>query len=108
MEIVFHGHHVQVGDYFRRRAERGVEKLARRLGTASGAVVRVREDAAAKHVEVELDAPGRRLVGSGEAKHLGPALTRALEAVSRQVGHLKGVRQARVRREATARRVQEA
>ncbi|HYD52458.1 MAG TPA: HPF/RaiA family ribosome-associated protein [Gemmatimonadaceae bacterium] len=108
MEIVFHGHHAHIGAFFRRRAERGVQKLSRRLGSVTGAIVRVSNDADVKRVEVEIDAPGRRLVGKSQGKFVGPALTRALEAVARQVGHTKGVRQALTRREAMTRRVQEA
>jgi ribosome-associated translation inhibitor RaiA len=108
MEIVFHAHHAQISDYLRRRAERGLEKLARRIGRATSAVVRVVNDATIRRVELELDTPGRRLVGKGEAKHFGPALTEALAAISRQVGHVKGAREAQTRREAMTRRVQEA
>jgi ribosomal subunit interface protein len=108
MEIVFHGHHAHIGAYFRRRAERGVEKLAKRLGRVTAAEVRVTNDADTKRVEVEIDAPGRRLIGKADAKHVGPALTQALEALSRQVGHVKGARRAHTRREAMTRRVQEA
>ena len=108
MEIVYHGHHAHIGAFFRRRAERGVAKLARRLGPVTTAVVRVSNDADRKRVEVELDAPGRRLIGKSEGKYVGPALTRALEAVGRQVGYVKGVRRAHTRRESMTRRVQEA
>jgi ribosome-associated translation inhibitor RaiA len=108
MEIVFHAHHAQISDYLRRRAERGVEKLARRVDRATTAVVRVVNDATIRRVEIELDAPGRRLVGKGEAKHFGPALTEALAAISRQVSHVKGAHRAHTRREAMTRRVQEA
>jgi ribosomal subunit interface protein len=108
MEIVFHGHHAHIGAYFRRRAERGVEKLVRRLGGVTAAEVRVSSDADAKRVEIELDVPGRRLIGKAEAKNVGPALTQALEALSHQVSHVKGARDAHTRREAMTRRVQEA
>ena len=108
MDIVFQGHHAHIGAYFRRRAERGVDKLARRLGGVTASTVRVSSDADAKRVEVELDAPGRRLIGKAEAKHVGPALTQALEAIARQVSHVKGARDAHTRREAMTRRVQEA
>lgn len=97
-----------VSDYVRRRAERGVDKLGRRLGRATGAVVRFGGDGPHRYVEVEISAPGRVLVGRGEGKFYGPALTAALHAIERQVGHVRGARQAHVRREAATRRVQEA
>lgn len=108
MEIVFHVHHAEISEYLRRRAERGVEKLARRVGRTTGAVVRFNNDGAVRRVDVELETPGRRLIGKAEAKHFGPALTEALEAVGRQIGYVKGVRHAHTRREAMTRRVQEA
>ena len=97
-----------VSDYVRHRAERGVAKLGRRLGRVTGAVVRFGGDGPHRHVEVEISAPGRVLVGRGEGKFYGPALTAALHAIERLVGHVRGARQAHVRREAATRRVQEA
>lgn len=108
MEILFHTHHANPSAYMKRRAEGGVRKIARRLGNVTGATVRFGGDGPVRRVEVELDAPGHRLVGKAEAKYFGPALTEALRAVLRQVGHLKGSRQAHTRREAMTRRVQEA
>jgi len=97
-----------VSEYVRRRAERGVDKLGRRLGRVTAAVVRFGGDGPHRYVEVELTAPGRVLVGRGEGKYYGPALTAALHAIERQVGHVRGARQAHVRRESATRRVQEA
>jgi len=97
-----------VSDYVRSRAARGLDKLGRRLGRATGAVVRFGGEGPHRFVEVELSAPGRVLVGRGDGKFYGPALTAALHAIERQVGHVRGARQAHVRREAATRRVQEA
>jgi hypothetical protein len=97
-----------VSHYVRRRAERGVQKVGQRLGRPTSAVVRFGGDGPHRNVEIELSAPGRVLVGRGEDKFYGPALTAALHAIERQVGHVRGARQAHVRREAATRRVQEA
>lgn len=108
MDVIIHTHHAHVGDYMRRRVTVGVDKLARRLGHVTGASARFIADGPVRRVEVELDAPGHRLVGKAEGKAFGPALTEALRAVDRQVAHLKGARDAHTRREAMTRRVQEA
>lgn len=108
MEILFHAHHAHVGEYLRRRVSRGVEKLARRLGHVTAATARFSQDGDVRRVEIELDAPGHRLVGKADGKGYGPALTEALAAIERQIAHLKGSRDAHVRREAATRRVQEA
>lgn len=108
MEILFHTHHAHVGDYLRRRVTIGVEKLARRLERVTRATARFSLDGDVRRVEVELDVPGRRLVGKGEGKGFSPALSEALRAIERQIGHVKGTREKAVRREAATRRVQQA
>jgi ribosome-associated translation inhibitor RaiA len=109
MEIVYHAHHAEISDYMRLRTERGLQKVERRLGTASGATVRFEGDGTARRVEITVTAPRKgALVGAGQGKSFGPALTAALDGLLKQVGYVKGTRQAAVRREAQLRRVLEA
>jgi ribosome-associated translation inhibitor RaiA len=107
MDIEIRAPNLTVSDYIRQRVERGLEKVGNRAGGATTGLARLSEDGAVRRVELEVHASSRRepIVGLGRGKHWGPAVTAALQALQRQVGHLKGSRKAHVRREAATRRV---
>jgi ribosome-associated translation inhibitor RaiA len=108
MEIVYHAHHAEITEDLRLRAERGLRKLERRLGRATEAIVRFEGDGSTRRVEITIQAPQRRLIGCGAARTFGPALTRAVEGLLKQAGHVRGTRDAAMRRVAQMRRVAEA
>ena len=90
MEIVFHSHHAAVSDHLRRLAQRGLDRIARRLTRVVSAVVRFEQDGRLRRVEIVLHAPrNRQLVGEGNGRYFGPALTAALERVASQTNHVK-------------------
>ena len=107
MDIEIRAPHLTVSEYIRQRVERGLEKIGHRAGGATTGLARLTEDGAVRRVELELHAASRRepIVGEGRGKHWGPSVTAALQALQRQVGHLKGARKAHVRREAATKRV---
>ena len=101
MEIVFHSHHARVSDHMRRRAQRGVEKMARRLTRAVSAVVRFEEDGRERRVEIVVHAAhNRRLVANGIARFFGTALADALARMGTQTNHAKRPAKDRARRRA--------
>jgi ribosome-associated translation inhibitor RaiA len=105
VEIILHVHHANVTDAMRARAERAVRKLGTRLNRAVDAVVRFEYDGGQCRVELELRTAHRApLVAEGSAAHFGPALTRAIERLEREVrdAHGKTVRQRRALRRAKA------
>lgn len=105
MEIILHVHHANVTDTMRTRAERAVRKLATRVTRAVDAVVRFEYDGGTCRVELELrSARHAPLVAEGSAAHFGPALTRAIDRLDREVRdvHAKAVRQRRALRKAKA------
>lgn len=110
MEIEIRAPSLTVSEYIRQRAERGLEKVGHRAGGATTGIARFSEDGVVRRVELEIHASSRRepLVGEGRGRHWGPAVTSALQALQRQVGHIKGVRNRQVRREAATKRVHEA
>ena len=58
MEVLFHAQHDPMSDRLQRRARQRVNALARRLGHAVDAIVRLDEDGPAHRVEITLHAPG--------------------------------------------------
>jgi len=101
MQIIFHSHHASVSDRLRVRAERGVRKLATRLGGAVDAVIRFEGDGRARRVEIVMHAPRhRRLVAEGESRYLGPALAEAIEGLREQVDRARRIRAKSERRRA--------
>lgn len=86
MEIIFHAHHAIISDSMRRRAEAGVRRIGRRIGTAVDSVIRFEQDGPVKRVEIVLHAPPKRdIVARGESRYYGLALTAALARLSAQV-----------------------
>jgi ribosome-associated translation inhibitor RaiA len=86
MEIIFHAHHAPLSDRMRTRAERGVRKLAGRIGGTVGATVRFEQDGPMKRVEIVLLAPRhRRFVAESSGRFFGNALTETLQKLSHQV-----------------------
>ncbi len=98
MEIVFQGHHAHISPRMRARAEQGLMKLGRRIGSVVDATVRFQEDGPIRCVGVEIHAAGgRRLVAEGRGRYFGPALAVALAKVEAQIGHVKRTPKARAR-----------
>jgi len=101
MQIIFHSHHAAVSEHVRLRAERGVKKLATRLGGAVDAVVRFEDDGPTRRVEIVMHASRhRRLVAEGRARFLGPALTQAVDGLRDQVDRARRNRSKAARRRA--------
>jgi ribosome-associated translation inhibitor RaiA len=108
MQIIFHSHHASVSDHMRLRAERGVRKLAARLGGTVDAVIRFEDDGPTRRVEIVMRASRhRRLIAEGQARFLGPALTQAVDGLRDQVDRARRIRSKAARRRA-AQRVQQA
>ncbi len=96
MEIVLHAHHAVISENMRRRAERHVRRLERRLPHVVRAVVRFEQDGPVRRVEVELHAPRRRpVVAQGASRHYGPALGEAVERLETQIRRLRRRQQRR-------------
>ena len=105
MEIVFSAHHAVISDSMRLRAERAVEKAAKRLGRATDARVRFEQDGPTRRVEIVLHAKRqRRLVAEGSAKFFGAALAGALARLQAQLPK-KDTPKTRTRKLATSRRL---
>jgi ribosome-associated translation inhibitor RaiA len=108
MQIIFHSHHASVSDRMRLRAEEGVRKLGARLGGAVDAVIRFQDDGPRHRVEIVMRASRhRRLVAEGQARYLGPALTKAVDGLRDQVARARRIRSKAARRRA-AQKVQHA
>jgi ribosome-associated translation inhibitor RaiA len=104
VEIVFHSHHAAVPDHLRRAAQRGLDRIARRLTRAVSAVVRFEEDGRLRRVEIVLHvARNRRIVAEASGRYFGPALAAALAHVAARANHVK--RPPKQRARAAARRV---
>ncbi len=101
MQIIFHSHHASVSDRLRLRAEKGVRKLANRLGGAVDAIIRFEDDGPMRRVEIVMHASRhRRLVAGGEARYLGPALTEAIDGLRDQIDRARRIRSKAERRRA--------
>lgn len=99
MEIVFHSHHAAVSDHLRRMAQRGLDRIERRLTRVVSAIVRFEQDGRLRRVEIVLHAPrNRQLIGEGNGRYFGPALAAALQHVARQTNHVKRPPKQRARR----------
>jgi Sigma 54 modulation protein / S30EA ribosomal protein. len=86
VEIIFHAHHATISDSMRRRAEAGARRAGRRIGRAVDAVIRFEQDGPVKRVEIVLHASSKRdVVGRGESRFYGLALTAALERLNAQI-----------------------
>jgi ribosome-associated translation inhibitor RaiA len=107
MQIIFHSHHASVSEHMRLRAERGVRKLAARLGGAVDAVIRFEDDGPTRRVEIVMHASRhRRLVAEGQARFLGPALARAVDGLRDQVDRARRPRSKGARRRAAQKAAQ--
>jgi len=101
MQIIFHSHHASVSERMRLRAERGVRKLAARLGGAVDAVIRFEDDGPTRRVEIVMHASRhRRLIAEGQARFLGPALAQAVDGLRDQVDRARRLRSKAARRRA--------
>jgi hypothetical protein len=86
MDVIFHAHHAPMSDGMRRRARRGVAKLAARLGRPVDAVIRFEDDGPTRRVEIMLHAPRRKpLVAAASQRYTGVALGEALKRLATQV-----------------------
>ena len=101
MQIIFHSHHASVSDRLRLRAEKGVRKLADRLGGTVDAVIHFEGDGPTRRVEIVMRASRRRrLVAGGEGRYLGPALSVAMEGLRDQIDRARRARSKGARRRA--------
>ena len=86
MEIVFHAHHAGVSEALRRRAERAVRSVAKRVPRVVEAIIRFEEDGKVRKVSVRLRAPRKHeFAGRAEGRYFGPALTAAIKKIQIQV-----------------------
>lgn len=90
MEIVLHEHHADISEYMRTRARRAVERAAKRVPRIVEGIIRFEQDGATRRVTVTLRAPKHHdLVGKGEGKFFGPALSAAIAKVNAQASREK-------------------
>lgn len=90
MEIVIHSHHAAVSEYMRKRAVRAVERAATRVPRIVEGIIRFEEDGPTRRVTVTLRAPKHHdLMGKGEGRFYGPALTAAVAKVTAQANREK-------------------
>lgn len=98
MEIIFQAHNAVISDNMRRRAERTVRKLSRRIARAVDAIVRFEQDGPVRRVEVMLHASGKRpLVAEGVGRNYGPALGEAIDRMESQLRRVKRTPKARAK-----------
>lgn len=92
MQIHFHSHHAEVSESMRRRAEREVARAAERVPRAVEAVIRFEQDGPISKVTLALRAPRHHdLLGQGEGRNFGPALSSAVSRVIAQATKEKRV-----------------
>lgn len=90
MEIVIHEHHADISDYMRLRARRAIERAAKRVPRTVEGILRFEQDGPTRRVSVTLRAPRHHdLVGKGEGKFWGPALSAAIAKVNQQASREK-------------------
>jgi ribosome-associated translation inhibitor RaiA len=87
VEIIFQAHHAVISAHMRQRAERVMNKIAKRLHeTATDAVVRFERDSGDCRVELQLNAPRHRpFVAEGRGRFYGPALAVAAARLEKQL-----------------------
>jgi len=87
VEIIFHAHHAVISPHMRQRAERAVQRIAKRLHTEpTEAIVRFERDSGDCRVELQLNAPRqRRIVAEGRGRFYGPALVQAAARLEAQL-----------------------
>lgn len=97
MEIKTHGHHAEITDSLRSKAEDGARKLADHLQRAVNADIWFGEDGVMKTVEIVLHARKyKNLVAKAEAKYHEPALTDAIGKMDAQIRRLKSAKKRQV------------
>ncbi len=97
MEIKTHGHHIEVTDSLRLKAEDGARKLAEHLQRAVNADIWFGEDGVMKTVEIVLHAPRyKNLVATAQAKYHEPALADAVAKLDAQIRRLKSAKKKQV------------
>ncbi len=96
MEIVIHGHQVDVTPRLRKSAEYGAQKLADHLNRIELADITFREDGPKKMVDIVVLAPQARLVAKGEGKFHGPALADAVSKLDSQIRKLKSAKKKKI------------
>ena len=103
MEIVFSARHAVISDSMKLRAERAVEKAAKRLGRAVDARVIFEQDGPTRRVEIVLHAKRQRsFVAEGSGRFFGTALAGALARLQAQLPK-KDTQKTRTRKLATRR-----
>jgi ribosome-associated translation inhibitor RaiA len=103
VEIIFHGHHAQVSERVRRRAELAATAVAARLKRAVDAIIRFESDGPMRRVEIVLRAPRHKMiVARGEGRYYGAALSAAINRLQ------KGVRKTKAKKRVAANRAQAA
>ena len=90
MDIVIHSHHAEVSEFQRKRAERAVERAAARIPSIVEGIIRFEEDGPTRRVTITLRAPKHHdLMGKGEDRFFGPALTAAVARLNAQADREK-------------------
>lgn len=86
MDIVWHAHNAVISERLKERATAHLTKISRRLERVVNATVRFEREGTRCRVELILKAPRHKsLVAEGSARYYGPALSVALDHLSRQV-----------------------
>lgn len=86
MDIVWQSHNAVISERLKERATAQLTKISRRLERAVNATVRFEREGTRCRVELILKAPRHKsLIAEGTARYYGPALSVALEHLSRQV-----------------------
>ncbi len=97
MDIQIHGHHTELTDSLRLKAEEGARKLADHLKRAVNADIWFAENGVMKTVEIVLHAPKyKNLVAKADAKYHEPALAGAVAKMDAQIRKLKSAKKKQV------------
>lgn len=96
MEVVIHGHQVDVTPRLRKSAEYSARKLAEHLNRIELADITFREDGPNKMVDIVVQAPQTTLVAKGLGKYHAPALADAVAKLDSQIRKLKSANKKRM------------
>lgn len=97
MEIKTHGHHTEITDSLRIKADDGARKLADHLQRAVNVDIWFGENGVMKTVEIVLHAPKyKNMVAKAESKYHEPALTDAIAKMDAQIRRLKSAKKRQV------------
>lgn len=98
MEISYYAHHAAISPRLQERAERGLHKLARRIGRVVDASVRFHREGPMRRVEIIVHLPrGRHFVAAAQGRYFGPAVSAALSRIGAQTDHLRRAVKTRAR-----------